>query len=421
MAPPLSSFSPSPFALLRGYTSIAVFLLGAIALIVPSGYSVGAALLLLGSFLLPFTRPGVSFNRQDLLVIGVLSAYALTGLLEAWLDGQGSRGADKPLRFLFAIPVLALILAYPPRLAWMWAGLATGGIVVGSWGAWQKLVMGIERAEGYTYVIQFGNISLLTGVLCLAGMGWATMQKRRSLWIMMLALGAVGGVLGSLFSGSRGGWIGLPVVLLVLYRAYGRELSYPLKLSALAAVLMAGLLVYAIPQMGVQQRVHQAFSDVELYVSGENRFSSVGARFEMWRGAAQLIVEKPVFGWGDNGYQRGMQALADNGVIHPEVTQFGHAHNEFINTMAKRGVVGLIALIALYLVPMRLFMRQLHAPHMVLRSVAVAGTLLPVTYIDFGLSQAFLDHNSGVMIYAFWLAVLWGSYRRLQADDTPAA
>lgn len=37
--------------------------------------------------------------------------------------------------------------------------------------------------------------------------------------------------------------------------------------------------------------------------------------------------------------------------------------------------------------------------------------MLPVAYIDFGLSQSFFSHNSGVMIYAVWLVVWWGCYR----------
>ena len=36
--------------------------------------------------------------------------------------------------------------------------------------------------------------------------------------------------------------------------------------------------------------------------------------------------------------------------------------------------------------------------------------LLPVTFMDFGLTQVFMEHNSGVMMYAFMLAVLWGIY-----------
>jgi len=34
-----------------------------------------------------------------------------------------------------------------------------------------------------------------------------------------------------------------------------------------------------------------------------------------------------------------------------------------------------------------------------------------VTFIDFGLSQSFLAHNSGVMMYAFGCIILWGLYR----------
>lgn len=408
------SSAPLPFSLLRMYTSVAVLLLGAIALVVPSGYSVGAVLLLLGTFALPFIRTNVRFGRQDWWVIGALAFYALVGLFEAWSDEQGLRGVDKPLRFLLVIPVLALILAYPPRLGWLWSGLALGGMAVGSWAAWQKLFSGVERAGGYTHVIQFGNISMLTGILCLAGMGWAMVQPNRKQWLLLLGLGALGGVLGSLFSGSRGGWVGLPVVLWVLYRGYGRDLTTPLKIGALAIVIVGVLCVYAVPQLGVQQRVHQAFDDIERYVSGESRTSSVGARFEMWKGASHLIIEKPLLGWGHNGYQQGMQSLADAGVIDPGVLQFGHAHNEFIDTTAKRGILGLIALLFLYLVPMRLFMRQLHSPNLELRSLAVAGALLPVAYIDFGLSQVFLAHNSGVMIYTFWLVVLWGSYQACQ-------
>lgn len=408
------SSAPFTFSLLRTCTSVAVLLLGAIALVVPSGYSVGAVLLLLGTFALPFIRTNVRFGRQDWWIIGALAFYALVGLFEVWSDGQGLRGIDKPLRFLLVIPVLTLILAFPPRLGWLWSGLALGGIAVGSWGAWQKLLLGVERVGGYTHPIQFGNISMLTGVLCLAGMGWAMVQPNRKQWLLLLGLGALGGMLGSLFSGSRGGWVGLPIVLWVLYRAYGRDLTTPLKIGALAVVIAGVLCVYAVPQLGVQQRVHQAFDDIERYVSGESRTSSVGARFEMWKGASLLIIEKPLLGWGDNGYQQGMQSLADAGVIDPGVLQYSHAHNEFVDTTAKRGILGLVALLLLYLVPMRLFMRQLHSPNLELRSLAVAGALLPVTYIDFGLTQAFLTHNSGVMIYTFWLVILWGSFRVYQ-------
>ncbi|PAU79447.1 O-antigen ligase family protein [Halomonas salipaludis] len=401
----------SPGSGMRIYTSMAAFLLMAIALVVPSGYSLGAVMLLLGSVVLLGKRGELALGRADLVIIAVFTAYALVVIAEAWWDGQGSRGMDRPARFLLAIPALLLVLAFPPRAAAIWAGLATGGILAGGWAGWQKLVEGVERAGGHTYVIQFGNISMLSAILCAAGLGWALVQPRAKLWVALLALGIAGGVLGSLFSGTRGGWVGIPVVLWVLYRGYGRDLPGKWKTLALVAVLVVGTMAYAIPQTGVQSRVGQAVHDIQRYASQENRTSSVGARFEMWKGAAHLIAEKPLLGWGENGYQVGMQRMADDDVIHPFITTFDHAHNEFIDATAKRGLLGLVVLLALYLVPMRLFARQLAAPDMQLRAFAVAGVLLPVAYFDFGLTQVFLAHNSGVMVYAFLLPVLWAGFR----------
>lgn len=408
--PPRCS-SPPLASPIRHYTSAAVFLLGTLSLIVPSGYSLGALMLFLGSAVLLAKRPALSLEKRDWLVIAAMLAYATVGMLEAWWDGQGTRGIDKPIRFVLAIPALLLVMAYPPRLAWLWGGLATGAIAAGSWAGWQKLAEGADRAGGHTYVIQFGNLSMLLGVLCLAGLGWAVMQPNRRTWMAFLLAGGLAGILGSLFSGSRGGWVGFPVMLLVLYRAYGRELSGALKLAVLGVVVAGAATVYVVPETGIQSRVHEAFEDISRYVSGESRTSSLGARFQMWKGASHLILEKPMTGWGDSGYQQGMQALADQGVIDPGVLIYEHAHNDFIDAFAKRGILGFVVLLALYLIPMRYFARGMGAERLEYRALALAGVMLCVAYIDFGLSQVFMAHNSGVMMFAFLLAILWGTFR----------
>ncbi|MDT9702132.1 O-antigen ligase family protein, partial [Streptomyces sp. P17] len=116
----------------------------------------------------------------------------------------------------------------------------------------------------------------------------------------------------------------------VLYRGYGRQLPLGVKAGAVGAVLLLVAIVYGLPQTGVQQRVDEAVSDISLYVSGGERDTSLGLRFELWRGAAQLIQERPLLGWGESGYRNAMEALGEQGVISPMAAEFGHAHNEFI-------------------------------------------------------------------------------------------
>lgn len=390
------------------YTSVSVFLFGSLSLVVPSGYSLGGVLLLLGGLALPLLRPGLSLNRQDGSVIAVMVLYALTLILMAWLYGDGPREFDRPSRLLLAVPALLLLIAYPPRLAVMWSGMALGAIGAGSLALSQKVLLDTSRVSGYTNVIQFGNLSMLLGIFCLAGVGWATLQPKRKRWLVLLGAGAVMGIMGSLLSGSRGGWVGFPLILFILYRSYGTEWSIKRKATTALAFLIVGATVFTLPQTGVKDRVLEGVDDISAYVSGETQDTSLGARFEMWKGASYLIADKPLLGWGQNGYQEGMAVLAEQGIVNPVILQFDHAHNEFINAFAKRGLLGLAVLLLLYLVPMKLFGEYLRHTNLEVRSVAVAGTLLPVAYVDFGLTQAFLDHNSGVMMYAFWLAILWG-------------
>lgn len=394
--------------LVHGFTSISVFLMGALALVVPSGYSIGAALLVLASAVV-LVRPPYSLLFKDRWIITVLVAYgAVVGGLS--VIEHGFKGFDRPLRFLLAVPVLLLILRFPPRQAWLWSGLAFGAIGAGSWALWQKLLDDIERVGGFLHPIQFGNLSMLMGVLCFAGLGWTVMQRYRAAWMTLLLLGALFGMLGSLMSGSRGGWIGLPVIGYVLYRGYAHQLSTFVKITALGTILVLVTTAYTLPQTGVQHRVQSAMNDIHQYISGDERDTSLGLRFEMWRGASQLIVERPLLGWGELGYRNALISLGKQGEISPVAAQFDHAHNEFIDAFAKRGVVGLVVLLMLYIIPLKMFASGLLHSDLRIRALAVAGTLLPVAYIDFGLSQAFLTHNSGAMFYAFWLAVFWGSY-----------
>ena len=409
--PSSSTFLPVSFPI-SIYTSLAAFLLCAIALVVPSGYSLGPVMLLLGSVVLLVKRPTLGLNRQDVLVMSAMAAYTLVGVVEAGWHGQDISALDKPLRLLLAIPALLLVMAYPPRLAWFWGGVAVGALGAGGWAVWLKVIEGVVRPGGYNNPIQFGNLSMLLGVLCLAALGWAVTQRRRYFWVTLFLVAAVLGIVGSVISGSRGGWIGIPFVLLVLFRAYAPLIRKRVSVAALAGVLLTLAAVYAVPETGVKERVYQAVEQVQRYASGDRSATSVGARFEMWRGSGHLIAEKPLLGWGTEGYRQAMQGLGSEGVITVHSSTFGHAHNEFIDSFAKRGLLGLVVLLGVYLLPMRFFAEELGASDLSLRATATAGVLLSVTYLDFGLTQSFLSHNSGVMMYAFLLAVLWGVYSR---------
>lgn len=394
------------------FTSVAVFLFSAIALVVASGFSLGAALLALGGMALLFRRPaGWRMAPRDWALAGVLAAYFLINVAANLFHGAPARDYDAPLRFLLAIPALLLLLAWPARASAFWSGLALGAVGAGLLGGWQFLMDGALRPGGSTNPIQYGNISITLGILCLCGLPWARQQTHARTWMGMLCIGAAAGVAGSLLTGSRGSWLALPVCLAILACAQGSALGKRLAGAAALALCAIFAVLWALPQSGLKARIELAFSEADDYVVSGNADSSVGARLEMWRTGIAMLPGHWLAGWGKQGMIECKTELVRQGLAAPSIEEHTHLHNEYLDALVKRGLPGLLALLALYLTPLALFARRLRDGDGAARSYALAGTLLTAAYLTFGLTQAFLTHNNGVMIFGFMTVILWASLR----------
>lgn len=145
--------------------SLAAFLLPALALWVPSGYSYGAVLLLLGALCL---APRWLRQRPEPQTLWL--AVLFTGMGCMWfllsLDVGAARW-DKGGKWLLGVPCLFFICAYPPRPGAFAAGLPIGCIGMGALAAWQTWGKGLERATGFTNAIQWGNVALLLACMTL--------------------------------------------------------------------------------------------------------------------------------------------------------------------------------------------------------------------------------------------------------------
>ena len=412
--------------LLRRYTEVAVFLLGFLALIVPSGYSVGAVLLVLGGLYVwskDFKNKNtVELDRRDKWLLAILLFFSLEGVFNWLWHGLVSgvfddSDLDKVIRFALAIPIFFLIYRARPSLHYLWTGIALGAIGACIFAIYQKFGLGLPRPNGHTNAIQFGNLSMLLGVFCLAGLGWAsTLKKYKTFFFCLLVVGAFCGLNGSFLSGSRGGWIGLPFVFFFLYRVYRSFFSTKVKVIGLIVTCILAITAFNLPQLAIKDRVNEAFNELISYGAG-NVNSSIGARLEMWKGTAILISEKPLMGWTKERYIQAKRELGEQGIIQGvAATQFSHAHNELLDRQVKHGLLGLLTLLALYAAPIIAFSAYLRHKDLAKRSLAVAGVLLPFVFIDFGLTQAFLRHNSGVMMYAAFLMVFAGYFKMVRTS-----
>ena len=398
-----------------GLTSVCVFLFSALALAVTSGYSLGALVLLLASSWLLWKRPRLNLQRQDYLLLGTLLLYFCVFTANMLYHADPARELDIPLRALLAAPVMLLLLAYPPRAAAWWAGLAVGAIGGAALASWQLLMLDMPRPQAATSnAIHYGNVSILLGMLCLCGLGWARASSYRLVWISLLLAGGVAGILGSIISGSRGGWLALPVCGCVFsfYYSKGRSTYY---LAALMSALVAvSISAYMLPDSPVPQRVKAALEDIKEFKDNDNATTSIGQRMEMWRTAWALSDEHIWLGMGRNGYLAAKQTLAEGGKMDASVKDYTNAHNDYLDALVKRGIVGVLALLALFLMPLALFARALrHGPGNA-RPFALAGVVLCTCYMIFGLTTSSLTLNIGIIMLVFPMVILWALLRQQQ-------
>lgn len=385
-----------------------------------SGYSYGAGLLFLLS-LWCLTAPscrsyrcaGPQWNREDRALVWTLLAYFLVAAAStAWLQNDFS-DLDQPLRAALAVPMLWMLCRVPYDLRWLWSGIVVGVALSVGVGWWQLHVLGMDRAEGFLNIIHFGNIALVFGACCAAGLLWAGQlpRKRRLLWWAAFVIGIASAGYSIVASGSRGSWVAFPVLVLLYGVAFLERRNRLWALSGCGVILAVTIVMFSMPDSKLRVRYDAAVSDVQLYLQGEAD-TSLGARIVMWDGALRNIPERPVLGWNHAQYDARIEERVAAGELDAVALKFtDNLHNSYLQALAFYGLPGLIALLTMYGLPLFGFCRRLRHADISVRALAYCGAAVCSSYVFFSLTQVILRRNNGIMFYVLAVAVFWGGMR----------
>lgn len=403
--------------------AMAAFVLPALALSTPSGYSWGG--LLLCGLGLACGRAWPSAWQHPALRTWVL-VVVLMGLLlglDAWQTHPFKANTlDRPAKFALALLAVPAVLAVTPTsvraLRW---GLWVGALAAAGTALWQLQVLQWTRAWGYTNAIHFGNLALLLGVWSWL---WARQEKGWPHWLGMLA--ALAGGYACIASESRGGWWVAPVLVAGVFalehrRTPGADRAAPAgpqqgRYRMRWLLTVAALLVLLGSQWHlVQTRASEAWQEVQLHQTTGASNNSIGQRLAHWKFAWHMGLAKPWTGWGEQGYQIEKNAQAEQGKVPRILHEFEHAHNEWLDMWAKRGTLGVLVLVLFFALPGQLYWRtwrrsSREAPdtpwQRAARTSALCGLVMVAGYVGFGLTQVMFAHNAGTMMYLF-MNLLW--------------
>ena len=390
-------------------------LLIAISTTAPRGLELSCILILLYS-LFHWRRWRV-VGPQNYLPLVVIMVFAfLSGLPHVHIDGP--EALDVTIRYLLALPLIFMLPSSKIDPDWIFKGVIIGGLLSGVVALYQYFIIGHDRAFGALFVIYFANLAAVLATLSLCAFFWFLKQQYLSALALLATIMATTAMI---LSGTRGAWIALPPALLITVVLFFRLFNWK-KLTAIVVVFLTiNIMSYQLIPI-VHQRFSTTITELMTYATSEKEqlsASSSGLRFEMWRAAVREFQEAPLLGLGTEKRSDFRRQLISEGYF-VSTDGAGSAHSELFDGMAKRGSIGIIAILLLYLVPLVFFIKQyIVSQDDQRRLLCTSGITFVIVFMVSGLTERFLYHHVGAMFYGFIMPVMYAMVR--QSSPTQSA
>ena len=307
-------------------------------------------------------------NTEELRSWRWIIALTLVGPVLAVGMGQLLRGEfyppnfDAPLRIALCAPILLAISrgwlykydAQPITFLWMkycfpltliWTFTYRPSWTT-NWGAHVITTYFVD-------VLSFGSLTLLFALLIFATLTffWSRMN-----WLsrfISIASVFIGFYL-SVGSGSKTGWLNVPVFLIIWVLGFSLPNYGRLKTTLLLFIFLISAGIFIQSNSFFTDKFLRAVNEISNYQWNKlNGEGSVRERISFFRMAIFYFLQNPIKGWGDLGWR----VLMDS----PELVKFApeivrrfpeHGfHNEILTSAVRSGIWGLVTSIAFFLFP----------------------------------------------------------------------
>ena len=386
-------------------TSILVFIVPLASVNLPSMLYIAAITLVFLSLIVMLTRSdSAPLTGVEKLMITCWLVYpAYTGIDLWFRTGWIWIEFQEPSRFLLVMPIFLMVRKVGlSQQAMMW-GVFAGAIVAGSYGLYQKQVLGFIRVSGGTsgLIAVFGDISLILGVMCVAL--FQPYWRNSKGWLLIAFLGLSLGIVGSLLSGTKGGWISMPILCWLAVDLLEKP-TYLKRFMVLGSfILLAVLVWYYVPF--IEQRVSVIVPAIyEYFVNGKVADGSAGMRLALWHAATLIFIDNPLFGAGPGTYYIEKLEYINAGLIPSEATEFSGPHSQLFESLFESGIFGPIMVYSIYFS----FIWHCRKHFNQNKALSTTGVLMAAGFIDFGMVEVIWDINNAGVFYTVMMVLIAG-------------
>jgi O-antigen ligase len=175
-------------------------------------------------------------------------------------------------------------------------------------------------------------------------------------------------------------------------------------LIAISTILMISVLGYMSSSL-IQNRINELLTFSE--ASQANTSTSV--RLTAWKTSKELIYEAPILGVGTGDAIDALDHKYLNDGEFKLLEKNLNAHNQFLQTAIQLGVVGILVLTFTIIYPAIVLWKQKYTPPLFLAFLLIVN----------GMTEAWLETQSGVLFFAFFSTLFWSYYQEIRIQKLP--
>ena len=306
---------------------------------------------------------------QDFLILLIFSGLFFSVLLSQIFRGAIHLAAfDGPSRILIA----GLVFLFLKQLNIPYIKILSVAIPIGLICVFFELKINPSAYWGERFATYFvdpntlGSQSFVLGILSFLMIGLGRGDSK-----ILLLLQVLGGSLGlyiSIGSGSRGAWLTLPflLILMLLLRVGDISLADQSKKSQMRIQtivifisILAALFIVFLNSEKLSSRLISGYFEIYHWFSGANLDTSAGTRLSMWKFSLQFANESLLFGYGE---EKNMMQLMQGSPLNNLVNETAintialtGPHSDILSKLLSAGLFGLIAYLSLLFVPFYIF------------------------------------------------------------------
>ncbi|EME3971803.1 O-antigen ligase family protein [Vibrio fluvialis] len=314
--------------------------------------------------------------------------FTLFIFVQSFLHGVSSR----EIRALLCLSVIALYFPFraikPVNYQTI---IALGCMTVFANSIYFNIVLGLSRESGVINPIPYASISALLGLLSfhIALVTKSTKTK------LLFGVFAILPLISLVLTESRGVWLAFACALLVLFL---NKFRFTFKKVALLLILLSSV-VFMLSGSFVEQRIEQTRYEFEQIQKG-NMNTSMGLRIQMWQAAVKLADGNWLLGLGNEHFEK-LELLYKQNKVSKALYDYHppHYHNQFIDSVVKSGLIGLVFLLLLLMLPLYLVRHTNKNTKNIVTSVVALYVVMGLTDAPFYNGQTFILYVLTMLIF----------------------